>query len=174
MTSGMSNYAAVLRNGRAARPFYAAVLARLPIAMAPLGLVLLVRAERGSYSLAGIVAGAFAVGIAFGSPLWGRALDRYGQPRVVLLSALSSAALLVAVTLLTASSAPDAVLPAVAALENALEPFGTRPHWGKVFGTAPATVAVRWPRLADFAALARRHDATGKFRNAVLETYLPG
>jgi alditol oxidase len=66
-----------------------------------------------------------------------------------------------------------AVLPAVAALEAALEPFGTRPHWGKVFGTAPAAVASLWPRLADFAALAQRHDPTGKFRNEMLDRYLP-
>jgi xylitol oxidase len=70
---------------------------------------------------------------------------------------------------------PDtaAVLPAVAALESALAEFGTRPHWGKVFGTAPATVASLWPRLADFAALTRKHDPEGKFRNAMLESYLP-
>ena len=66
-----------------------------------------------------------------------------------------------------------AVLPAVSALENALGPFSTRPHWGKVFGTAPAAIASLWPRLADFAALTHRHDPTGKFRNAMLERYLP-
>jgi alditol oxidase len=65
------------------------------------------------------------------------------------------------------------VLPAVAALEAALAPFGTRPHWGKVFGTAPATVAALWPRMADFSALAREHDPTGKFRNEMLDRYLP-
>jgi xylitol oxidase len=70
---------------------------------------------------------------------------------------------------------PDtaAVLPAVAALEAALAEFGTRPHWGKVFGVAPATVASLWPRLADFATLTLEHDPAGKFRNAMLETYLP-
>jgi xylitol oxidase len=70
---------------------------------------------------------------------------------------------------------PDtrAVLPAVAALESALEPFGTRPHWGKVFGTAPAAVASLWPHLPEFAALTLKHDPDGKFRNAMLETYLP-
>ena len=70
---------------------------------------------------------------------------------------------------------PDtrAVLPAVAALESALEPFGARPHWGKVFGTAPANVASLWPHLSDFATLTLKHDPEGKFRNAMLETYLP-
>jgi alditol oxidase len=70
---------------------------------------------------------------------------------------------------------PDtaAVLPAVAALETALEPFGTRPHWGKVFGIAPAKIASLWPSLPDFANLTLKHDPEGKFRNAMLETYLP-
>jgi xylitol oxidase len=70
---------------------------------------------------------------------------------------------------------PDtaAALPAVAALESVLEPFGTRPHWGKVFGTAPAKIASLWPRLPDFANLTLKHDPEGKFRNAMLETYLP-
>ncbi|MHA6618697.1 D-arabinono-1,4-lactone oxidase [Pseudonocardia sp. DLS-67] len=67
----------------------------------------------------------------------------------------------------------EAVLPAVAALETALAEFGTRPHWGKVFGTTPATVASLWPHLADFADLTLKHDPEGKFRNAMLEAYLP-
>jgi alditol oxidase len=70
---------------------------------------------------------------------------------------------------------PDtaAVLPAVAALESALAEFGTRPHWGKVFGVAPATIASLWPHLTDFATLTLKRDPEGKFRNAMLETYLP-
>jgi xylitol oxidase len=70
---------------------------------------------------------------------------------------------------------PDtaAVLPAVAAVESALEPFGTRPHWGKVFGTAPAKVASLWPHLPEFADLTLKHDPDGKFRNAMLATYVP-
>ncbi|GAA4984034.1 MFS transporter [Kineococcus glutinatus] len=116
MTSGLSTYAEVLRTPRAAAPFTASILARLPVSMAPLGLVLLVEALRDSYSLAGYVAGAFAVGVAVGSPLWGRALDRYGQPRVVLASSLPSAALLVALTLVTGTGAPDALLPPLAVL----------------------------------------------------------
>jgi alditol oxidase len=70
---------------------------------------------------------------------------------------------------------PDAaaVLPTVSVLESALAPFGARPHWGKVFGTPPAALASLWPRLQDFAALAHRHDPTGKFGNEMLDLYLP-
>jgi xylitol oxidase len=62
---------------------------------------------------------------------------------------------------------PAAVERAVAALEAALEPFSPRPHWGKLFLSAP-----RYERLADFAALAERLDPRGAFRNAWLERHV--
>jgi xylitol oxidase len=65
--------------------------------------------------------------------------------------------------------AVQAVLPAI---EEALAPFGARPHWGKLFTMAPADVQARYERLADFRALLARHDAEGKFRNGFLETYV--
>ncbi|WP_432836038.1 FAD-binding protein [Dactylosporangium sp. CA-092794] len=61
----------------------------------------------------------------------------------------------------------DLVLPAVDALEEALAPFGARPHWGKVFRHAP-----RYPRSADFAALAARLDPRGAFRNAFVRRHV--
>jgi alditol oxidase len=71
---------------------------------------------------------------------------------------------------------PDtaAVTPVVTAVEAALEPFAPRPHWGKVFTAGPERVAAAYPRLAEFGALARKADPTGKFRNAFLDRYVPG
>jgi xylitol oxidase len=63
---------------------------------------------------------------------------------------------------------------ALLALESALAPFAPRPHWGKLFAMPAATVASRYPRLADFRALASRHDPHGKFRNAFLDAHLFG
>lgn len=63
---------------------------------------------------------------------------------------------------------------ALAAIETALAPFAPRPHWGKLFVMAPADIRSRYPRLADFRALAARHDPDGKFRNAFLDTYVFG
>ncbi|MFC0529151.1 D-arabinono-1,4-lactone oxidase [Phytohabitans kaempferiae] len=65
-----------------------------------------------------------------------------------------------------------AVTPVLGAIEERLAPFGARPHWGKVFEVAPEVVAERYPRLRDAAALARRHDPDGVFRNAMLDRYL--
>ncbi|MBK3637364.1 FAD-binding protein [Streptomyces sp. MBT97] len=67
-----------------------------------------------------------------------------------------------------------AVLPAVQAVEAALEPFGPRPHWGKVFAMPADVVRGRYPRMDDFAALARVLDPGAKFTNAFLRGVLAG
>lgn len=84
MSPGLIVYSLVLRQGRASRPFVAAFVARLPTSMAPLGILLLVRQVNGTYTYAGIVAGAFALGTAIGGPWWGARIDQLGQTRVVL------------------------------------------------------------------------------------------
>ncbi len=58
-----------------------------------------------------------------------------------------------------------AVLPVVRRLEEALEPFDPRPHWGKVYAMSGEALRDRYPRLADFRALARELDPEGKFTN---------
>jgi alditol oxidase len=59
-------------------------------------------------------------------------------------------------------------------LEAALLPLEARPHWGKVFLADAATLAPRYPRHADFAALVARLDPRGAFRNDWLETRVLG
>ncbi len=79
----MQRYLAILRLRSARNPFLASVVARLPISMAPLAAVLLVQQVRGSYAVAGLVVGAYALGATVGTPLLGRLVDRLGQPRVI-------------------------------------------------------------------------------------------
>jgi len=67
-----------------------------------------------------------------------------------------------------------AVVPAVAAVEEALEPYGPRPHWGKLFRIGPDALRQRYERLADFVRLAKEYDPAGKFRNPMLDRYLVG
>ncbi|WP_181806582.1 FAD-binding protein [Streptomyces shenzhenensis] len=69
---------------------------------------------------------------------------------------------------------PAAVLPVVRRLEEALEPFGPRPHWGKVFAVPADQVRRRYPRLGDFRALARDLDPAGKFTNPFVADVLHG
>ncbi|MEJ7707347.1 MAG: D-arabinono-1,4-lactone oxidase [Nocardioidaceae bacterium] len=67
-----------------------------------------------------------------------------------------------------------AVAPVVEAIESQLEPFGAKPHWGKVFSTKPQQVAALYERSSDFQQLLVRFDPTGKFRNDFVDTYLSG
>ncbi|MGW2745015.1 FAD-binding protein [Streptomyces sp. NPDC001450] len=67
-----------------------------------------------------------------------------------------------------------AVLPVVRRVEEALDAFDPRPHWGKVFTVPPTVLRRRYPRLADFRALAQTLDPTGKFTNAFVRGVLAG
>ncbi len=60
----------------------AGLLARLPMAMTGLGIVLLVSGSTGSYGTAGAVAAVYTLAGAAFQPLLGRWVDRYGQVRV--------------------------------------------------------------------------------------------
>ena len=57
-------------------------------------------------------------------------------------------------------------------IEAKLEPFGARPHWGKLFAIQPAKLQAKYPRLKEFKALLAQHDPKGKFRNEFLEANL--
>ncbi|MBC9726558.1 FAD-binding protein [Streptomyces sp. TRM68367] len=66
----------------------------------------------------------------------------------------------------------ERVLPAVRRLEEALEPYEARPHWGKVFTVPAPALRARYPRLDDFRALARELDPQRKFANAFVQAVL--
>ncbi|SDP41413.1 xylitol oxidase [Streptomyces sp. cf386] len=67
-----------------------------------------------------------------------------------------------------------AVLPVVRLLEDTLDAFAPRPHWGKVFAVPAEVLRGRFPRLADFRALARELDPAGKFANVFVRDVLDG
>ncbi|MEU9031968.1 MFS transporter [Streptomyces sp. NPDC048383] len=86
-----AGYVELLRTRHAARLLVGTLVGRLPNGIASIALVMFVRAEGGSYSLAGALAAAYGVANAVGQPLLGRAVDLYGQPRVQLPAAVLSA-----------------------------------------------------------------------------------
>ncbi len=65
-----------------------------------------------------------------------------------------------------------AVLPLLAEVERALQPFDARPHWGKVFTTQPDIVGALYPRLADFEQLRATLDPDGMFGNEFVDRYV--
>ena len=53
-------------------------------------------------------------------------------------------------------------------IEEQLEPYEVRPHWGKLFTMAPAKLQSRYSQLNRFKQLLGKYDPKGKFRNAFL------
>ncbi|MGD1224809.1 MULTISPECIES: MFS transporter [Streptomyces] len=86
-----AGYLEILRARHAARLLVGTLVGRLPNATAAIAVVLFVRAEGGTYSLAGALAAVYGVANAVGQPLLGRLVDLHGQPRVQLPAALVSA-----------------------------------------------------------------------------------
>jgi MFS family permease len=76
-----------------------ALLARIPVGINAIAVVLLVRRATGSFVDAGIVDAGLALGGGLISPGQGRLIDRFGQPKVLIPSALISSAALVGLDL---------------------------------------------------------------------------
>ncbi len=85
-----TGYGELLRTRYAARLLTGTLVGRLPNATAALAIVLFTRSEGGSYALAGALSAVYGIGTAIGQPLLGRAVDLYGQPRVMLPAAVAS------------------------------------------------------------------------------------
>jgi predicted MFS family arabinose efflux permease len=96
-------YQQVLSDRRAVAFSLAGFVARLPMSMTGIGIVLLVSLTTGSFGQAGLLTAATTLAAAVVAPLWGRATDRVGQARVllftVLINVLSVALLVTAIEL---------------------------------------------------------------------------
>ncbi|MFI6809598.1 MFS transporter [Streptomyces luteogriseus] len=86
-----TGYLEILRARHAARLLVGTLVGRLPNATAAIAIVLFVRAEGGTYTLAGALAAVYGVANAVGQPVLGRIVDLRGQPRVQLPAAVLSA-----------------------------------------------------------------------------------
>jgi MFS family permease len=112
------------------------VLARLPVGMGAVALVIFVHDHTGSFGAAGIVAGAFTIGLGATSPLLGRLVDRRGPRRVLIPAGLLTALGLVLVVVLAEAGAGTAALVAAAALAGGATP----PVGGLLRGLWPSLV----------------------------------
>ncbi len=124
LNSNVDAVNAIVKTPGALRLFAVSVLARFPLAM--VGIALLVHARRigGSYAAAGVVSGASAVALGVGGPLLGRLVDRRGQRGVLLAGACFSAALLVALALLPVGAPLPLLVGLAVALGLATPPLG--------------------------------------------------
>ncbi|BAC74395.1 putative transmembrane transport protein [Streptomyces avermitilis MA-4680 = NBRC 14893] len=128
-----AGYLEILRARHAARLLTGTLVGRLPNATAAIAVVLFIRAEGGTYSLAGALAAVYGVANAVGQPLLGRLVDLYGQPRVQLPAALVSALAMTAFALSGTNPLPPAyVSMAVAGLFTPPLEGGLRALWPSV------------------------------------------
>lgn len=128
-------YARILGAPHVTGLLLAALVARLPIGMYGLAIVLFLRAETGSYATAGVVAAAFALGSGGAAPLQGRLVDRLGHRLVVVPLLALNATGVTGLCLLGTAGAPVAALAACALIGGA--------------GVPPVSSLVRtlWPAL---------------------------
>ncbi|WNR44431.1 FAD-binding protein [Paenibacillus roseipurpureus] len=64
----------------------------------------------------------------------------------------------------------EAVRQLLPVIEQRLEPFQVRPHWGKLFTMSSAQIYPRFEKIHDFQRLLRQYDPNGKFMNDFLRT----
>lgn len=128
-----AGYAEILRARHAMRLLTGTLVGRLPNATASIAIVLFIRAEGGSYSLAGALAAVYGVANAVGQPVLGRLVDLRGQPTVQLPAAVLSA---LAMTLFAfgGTGSPGVAYSAVAAAGLFTPPLegGLRALWPSV------------------------------------------
>ncbi len=129
----MRVYLDLLRAPWAARLLGGTLLGRLPNGMGVLAIVLFTRAEGGDYVLAGALSAVHGLAAGAGQPVLGRLMDRLGQPKILLPSALLAGAGFVLFALTGISSTPLAVLTVALAgfFTPPLEP-GLRALWPEV------------------------------------------
>jgi MFS family permease len=135
----MRQYLNILRTPHVTRLFAASLLARLPMGINGLAIVLMVKAETGSFGTAGAAAGALALGTGLCAPLTARLIDALGSRMLMVLAAICSAGLL-AVVALAHSAAPSSALVAAAFVAGgAFPPTSSvlRAQYPRLFGGRP-------------------------------------
>jgi MFS family permease len=116
----MGSYSRIFRVPRMPSLLATGLIARLPIGINGLAIVLMLKAERGSFAIAGLTAGAFALANAFGTPIMARTVDRAGA-WVLGVMAIGCGIGLTGL-IVSASDAPEAVVIGFAVLTGVSAP----------------------------------------------------
>lgn len=132
-------YAEIFRAPGAKGFSAAGFFARLPMAMAPIGIVAMLSQTHGEYWLAGAVSATFALSNALVSPQISRLVDRWGQSAVVAPATLISVAAFVALIVATNQRWPVWTLFLFAFLAAAMPSISAmvRARWTEIFRNRP-------------------------------------
>ncbi|WP_099332861.1 MFS transporter [Actinomyces minihominis] len=128
----LNRYKEVLSLPGAMRFAIAGVIARAPMSMVGISIILGVRALYDSYSLAGLISAVQVIAYAICAPILSRLVDRHGQMQIMLPSIMISAVSLVALIFAIVNLASPTVLVILAAL------------MGATGGSLGALVRARW------------------------------
>lgn len=135
-------YAEVLRLPGALAFTSSGFLARLPISIEGLGIVLFITASRDSYALAGILTAIYALSASMTQPFTGRLADTWGQRVVLPILAVSHALALIGFVMAVNAGAAAAALAVISLLLGASQPSVggmVRARWAYTV-TSPAQV----------------------------------
>jgi len=102
----LNKYRQAFAGNAAWRFSMAGFIARLPVSMVGIGILMYVEAERGSYAIAGAVSGSISIAAAIGGPLSSRFVDKLGQHRVLPIQILLIVICSMALVLLIPSNVP--------------------------------------------------------------------
>ena len=140
----LSDYRAALTTPGMRGPVVASLLARLPIAMVGLSLLLYVERKTGSFAAAGLVSAAALVGVAMGSVVQGRLMDRFGPTRPLVVVTGLFSLFVTASVIAVESGAPVFVLVPMALGVGATEPMvgsASRALWERMLPSGPTRMA---------------------------------
>lgn len=136
----LATYRSAFQLPGTARFCAAAFVMRLPLAIYPLGLVLIVSAHTGRYGFAGVLAGIYVAANGVGNPVLARLVDRLGQRRVLVPASAVHAAAALVLGVLVQSHAPQwSLIPAAVVLGFTYLSVGSlvRARWSYVLAGRP-------------------------------------
>ena len=118
---------------------FAGFIARMPFAMVTLGIVTMLSQSQGGYGLAGAVAATFALTSALIAPQISRAVDRYGQSRILPPATALAVAGLAGLMLATRFQAPNWTLFVFAAIGGFMPSMSAmvRARWTQIYRETP-------------------------------------
>lgn len=136
----MADYRVALTTPGAGWPVLTSLLARMPIAMIGLSLLLYVQRETGSFALAGAVSAGSLLGVATGAVVQGRIMDRLGPTRPLLVTVVVFGVAVAGIIAAVESGQPTPVLVGLGATVGVTEPMvgaASRALWGHLVPPGP-------------------------------------